>query len=72
MVTPLTVYDTPLRRRPVRERAFEENKDRIWVLRRAYPTDGAHLKHIVPMVNFALRDCVWSYSRDISGLPAMT
>jgi hypothetical protein len=29
MVTPLTVYDTPLRRRPVRERAFEDNKGRI-------------------------------------------
>jgi hypothetical protein len=29
MVTPLTVYDTPLRRRPVRERAFVGDKDRI-------------------------------------------
>jgi len=33
MVTPLTVYDSPLRRRPVRERAFEDYKDRIWLLR---------------------------------------
>jgi hypothetical protein len=29
MVTPLTVYDTPLRRRPIRERAFADDKDRI-------------------------------------------
>jgi hypothetical protein len=29
MVTPLTGYDTPLGRRPIRERAFEDNKDRI-------------------------------------------
>jgi hypothetical protein len=29
MVTPPTGYDTPLRRRPVRERAFDGYKDRI-------------------------------------------
>jgi hypothetical protein len=29
MVTPPTVYDTPLRSRPVRERAFDGYKDRI-------------------------------------------
>jgi hypothetical protein len=29
MVTPLTVYDTPLGRRPIRERAFVDDKDRI-------------------------------------------
>jgi hypothetical protein len=29
MVTPPTVYDTPMGRRPVRERAFDDYKDRI-------------------------------------------
>jgi len=33
MVTPLTGYDTPLGRRPIRERAFEDNKDRVRLLR---------------------------------------